>query len=125
MLPAVVKFRMIDGTLSGKFKWAAEFLFCPVSVITFSIAIHGKSSFTDRIAYWENFRIFGIPFTIRRKQASDVKATAMGDDKIVAQVVNQFRDHRESFTFHNDKSIYYGMVRKSFTAGIWILRNNG
>jgi hypothetical protein len=62
---------------------------------------------------------------IRRNRTSDVKATVMGDDKIVAQVVKQFRDHRESFTFHNDKSTYHGMVRKSFTTGIWILRNNG
>lgn len=49
----------------------------------------------------------------------------MGNEKVIAKVVNKIRNHRETFAFHDNESADHGVVGESFPAGYGEFRDKG
>jgi hypothetical protein len=59
------------------------------------------------------------------KGNGNIKSTVMGNEKVIIQIINKVRNHREAFTFHNNKCTNHGVVRKSSATCGRVLLNRG
>ena len=49
----------------------------------------------------------------------------MSNEKVIAEVVNKIRNHRETFAFHDNERADHGVVGKTFPAGFGKFRHKG
>ena len=62
---------------------------------------------------------------VRRKRCRNIKATVVGNKKVVIKVVDQIGNHRKPFAFHHDESTDHGMRGKAPATSMRILRDKG
>lgn len=49
----------------------------------------------------------------------------MSNEKVVVEIVNKIRNHRETFAFHDNERADQGVVGKPFPSVFWEFRNKG
>lgn len=60
---------------------------------------------------------------VRWKRNSNIKTAVMGDEEVIVEVINKFRNHGKPFTFHDNKGTDQSMIGESFASGFWVFLN--